>query len=122
MSRARINHLKTEFHTIKKGANSVEKYMLRLKALKDQLIAIGEVVSDNDLIVAVLAGLLAEFNMIRTVIVACETPISLKEFQAQLLAAERTAEESHSTLTFPMSTMYCHGEYSNVAQHSQGSS
>lgn len=96
--------------------------MLRLKALKDQLTATGEVVSDNDLIVAALAGLPAEFNVIRTVIVARETPISLKEFRAQLLSAERTAEESQSTLTFPMSAMYCQGESSNVASNSQGSS
>ncbi|KAB2605030.1 hypothetical protein D8674_004747 [Pyrus ussuriensis x Pyrus communis] len=114
VSRARVNHLKTELLTIKKGSDSVEKYMLRIKVLKDQLLAAGEVVSENDLIVAALAGLPAEFNMIRTVIVARETPISLKEFRAQLLAAERTAEDSHSTMTFPMSGMYCHGESSNA--------
>ncbi|CAN6692254.1 unnamed protein product [Malus baccata var. baccata] len=114
VSRAMVNHLKTELLTIKKGSDSVEKYMLRLKALKDQLMAVGEVVSENDLIVAALAGLPAEFNMIRTVIVARETPISLKEFRAQLLAAERTAEDSQSTLHFPMSAMYCQGESSNA--------
>ncbi|KAM1065653.1 hypothetical protein FF2_020965 [Malus domestica] len=114
VSRARVNHLKTELLTIKKGSDSVEKYMLRFKVLKDQLLAVGEVVSENDLIVAALAGLPAEFNMIRTVIVARETPISLKEFRAQLLAAERTAEDSQSTMNFPMSGMYCHGESSNA--------
>ena len=92
VSRARINHLKIKLHTIKKGGDSVEKYMFKLKALKDQLATAGEVVSDNDLIVAA-----PEFNMIHTVIVAHETPISLKKFRAQLLAAERTAEESQST-------------------------
>lgn len=76
--RARINHLKTELHIIKKGVDTMEKYMLSLKTLKDQLTAAGEVVSNNDLIVAILTGLPAEFNMIHTVIVARETPISLK--------------------------------------------
>lgn len=52
VSRARVNHLKTELHTIKKGTDTIEKYLLRLKHLKDQLLAAGEVVSDNDLIVA----------------------------------------------------------------------
>ncbi|KAB2607785.1 hypothetical protein D8674_010953 [Pyrus ussuriensis x Pyrus communis] len=115
VSRARVNHLKTELLTIKKGSDSVEKYMLRIKVLKDQLLAAGEVVSENDMIVAALAGLPAEFNMIRTVIVARETPISLKEFRAQLLAAERTAEDSQSTMNFPMSAMYCQGESSNAS-------
>ncbi|XP_070668855.1 uncharacterized protein [Malus domestica] len=70
VSRARINHLKTELHTIKKGTDSIEKYILRLKHPKDQLLAAGESIYENDLIVAALAGLPAEYNMIRTVIVA----------------------------------------------------
>ncbi|XP_070662309.1 uncharacterized protein [Malus domestica] len=68
ISRARVNHLKTELLTIKKGSDSVEKYMLRIKVLKD--LAAGEVVSDNDLIVATLVGLPAKFNMIRTLCIA----------------------------------------------------
>ncbi|XP_050125593.1 uncharacterized protein LOC126602761 [Malus sylvestris] len=70
VSRVRINHLKTELHTIKKGTDSIEKYILRLKHPKDQLLAAGESISENDLIVAALAGLPAEYNMIRTVIMA----------------------------------------------------
>ncbi|KAB2600341.1 hypothetical protein D8674_010612 [Pyrus ussuriensis x Pyrus communis] len=105
VSRATVNHLKTELLIIKKGSDSVEKYMLQIKVLKDQLLAAGEVVSESDLIVAALAGLPAEFNMIRIVIVARETPISLKE----------TAEDSQSTMNFPMSAMYCQGESSNAS-------
>ncbi|XP_070672214.1 uncharacterized protein [Malus domestica] len=93
VSRIRINHLKIELHTIKKGTDCIENYLLRLKHLKDQLLAARENISKNDLIVAALAGLLAEYNMIRTVIVAQESLITLKEFRAQLLSAERTAEE-----------------------------
>ncbi|XP_050125556.1 uncharacterized protein LOC126602701 [Malus sylvestris] len=78
--RARINHLKTELHTIKKGPESIEKYLLQLKSLKDQLLAAGETVSDNDLIVAAFAGLPSKYNMIKTVIVARESSITLKEF------------------------------------------
>ncbi|KAM1624515.1 hypothetical protein ACFX2K_022686 [Malus domestica] len=89
--------------------------MLKLKALKDQLVVAGEVVSEIDLIVVALASLSAEFNMIHTMIVTRETPISLKEYRAQLLVAERNVEESQSTLTFPMSTMYCQGESTNAA-------
>ena len=35
VSRDRVNHLKTELHTIKKGKYTIEKYLLRLKHLKD---------------------------------------------------------------------------------------
>lgn len=52
--------------------------------------------------------------MIMTVIVARETPITLKEFRAQLLSAERTAEDLPSSVSFPMSGMYCEGESSTA--------
>ncbi|KAB2622356.1 hypothetical protein D8674_024538 [Pyrus ussuriensis x Pyrus communis] len=55
VSHARINHLKTELHTIKKGANIIEKYLLKLKYLKDPLLATRETISDNNLIVVALA-------------------------------------------------------------------
>lgn len=48
----------------------MENYLLRLKHLKDQLLAAGESVSNNDLIVAALADLPAEYSMIKIVIVA----------------------------------------------------
>ncbi|KAB2614976.1 S2-RNase [Pyrus ussuriensis x Pyrus communis] len=85
VSRARINY-KIELHTIKKGTDSIEKYLLRLKRLKDQLLAAGESISDNDLIVAALAGLPSD--------------------------AERTAKEYNSFLQFPMTGMLSQGESS----------
>lgn len=98
VSRALINHLKTELHTIKKCLEFIEKYLLWLKSLKDQLLAVGETISDNDLIVAAFVGLPLKCNMIKTVIVARETYITLKEFRAQLLSAEKIAKESQSSL------------------------
>lgn len=102
VSRAQVNHLKTEIHTIKNGADSVEKYLLRLKHLKDQLLAVRENVSDSDPIVAALAGLPVEYSIIKTVIVARESPITLKEFRAQLLSAKKIAEDLQSSAVFPM--------------------
>lgn len=46
------------------------------------MAAAGEQITDNDLIIAALTGLPVDFDMIRTVILARETPISLKEFRA----------------------------------------
>ncbi|XP_050118277.1 uncharacterized protein LOC126595923 isoform X1 [Malus sylvestris] len=57
-------------------------------------------------------GLPSENNMIRTVIVAWETLITFKEFHAQLLSAKRTAEDSPSSVSFPMFGMYCEMESS----------
>lgn len=60
------------------------------------MLSARETISDNDLIVLALAGLPAEYNMIHIVIVAKELPITIKEFRAQLLSAEKTAKELQS--------------------------
>ncbi|CAL2254172.1 unnamed protein product [Prunus armeniaca] len=104
VSRARINHLKTEFQTVQKGGDSVERFLLRLKHLRDQLHAAGTKISDDDFIIAALNGLPLEYDIIKTILIARDTPISLKDFRAQLLAAEQTAEArltSHSALFVP---------------------
>ncbi|CAL2255540.1 unnamed protein product [Prunus armeniaca] len=92
ISRARINHLKTELQTAQKGGDSIERFLLRLKTVRDQLVQAGVKVSDDDFMIATLNGLPQEYDMIKTVLIARDTPISLKDFRAQLLAAEQIAE------------------------------
>ncbi|XP_020425596.1 uncharacterized protein LOC109950598 [Prunus persica] len=92
VSRARINHLKTELQTAQKGGDSIERFLLRLKHIRDQLAQAGVKVSDDDFMIAALNGLPPEYDMIKTVLIARDSSISLKDFRAQLLAAEQTAE------------------------------
>lgn len=74
--------------TAQKYADSVDKYLLRLKGIEDQLIAAKEKITKNDLVIPALSRLPLEFEMIKIVILAIETPISMKDFRAQLLGAE----------------------------------
>lgn len=92
VSVVKVNQLKTEFHTIQKGFGLWEKYLLRLTGIKDQLVAAGEKITENDLVIAALSGLPPEFETIRTVILAPDTSISMTDFRAQLLGAEATTE------------------------------
>lgn len=57
MSKIGVNHLKIELHTIKKNGDLMDKYLLKLKSIRDQLIVTEEFISDNDVIIAALAGL-----------------------------------------------------------------
>lgn len=92
ISRASIMQLKTDLQTMKKGGDSIEKYLLRIKHARDQLTAVGVKIFDEDIIVVTLSGLSEEYNMVKAVIRGRETPIDLQEFRAQLLAAERDIE------------------------------
>lgn len=97
----------------------MENYLFRLTHLKDQLLIARESVSDNDLIVAASAGLPAEYNMIKTVIVARESPITLKEFRAQLLSVEKTTEDLQSSAVFLMVGMLSQRESFAMAANRQ---
>ena len=84
-----MNQLKSEFHTIQKGTNSVDKLLLTLKGIRDQLVFAGEKITDNDFIIAAIYGLPPDFEVIKIVILARDSCISLKDFKAQLLGVER---------------------------------
>ncbi|XP_048439787.1 uncharacterized protein LOC125477062 [Pyrus x bretschneideri] len=90
----KINQLKTEFHTIQKGSDSMDKYLLRLKGFKDQLVVAGEKIIENDLVIAALSGLPPTSEMIKTIILARETSISMIDFNfwvlKQVLSPEYT--------------------------------
>ncbi|CAN6726303.1 unnamed protein product [Malus baccata var. baccata] len=117
ISVVRINQLKTEFHTAKKGSESVDKFLLRLKVIKDQLVAAGERITENDLKIAVLSGLPPEYEVIKTIILARDTSISLKDFRAQLIGVEGSLETRLTNIAGTMSAMYVRGD----STHDQGS-
>ena len=120
VSRARINQLKTEFHTVQKGSDSINKYLLRLKAIRDQLLSAGERVTDNDLVITALSGLPPEFDMVKTVVLARETSIPLKDLRAQLIGAESAIEARITTLASGMTAMYVQGDQSKGGNQSSG--
>lgn len=116
--------LKTEFQTLQKGIDSIDKFLSRLKSIRDQLIAAGEIVSKNDLIIDALTGLPREYAIIRTIILARENIISLKEFWAQLLNTERDIETTKHTISISMAALYVQGSSSQASQNfsTQGAS
>ncbi|KAI5345185.1 hypothetical protein L3X38_013062 [Prunus dulcis] len=77
VSRGRINHLKTELQIAQKGGDSIERFLLHLKHLRDQLNAAGIKISDDDFIINALNGLPPEYDIIKTVLIARDTPLSL---------------------------------------------
>ncbi|KAB2627709.1 protein HASTY 1-like [Pyrus ussuriensis x Pyrus communis] len=93
--------------------------MLRLKGIRDQLISAGEKISDNDYIIVVLSGLPTDFEVIKTVILARDSIMSLKDFRAQLLGAEASIEARIQVFSNSMSTMYVQGDGAK-SSNSQG--
>lgn len=61
--------LKMQFHSIRKGdGESIESYVKNLKSTADSLTAIGNPISDQDLVVQLLAGLPSQYSPYRNTI------------------------------------------------------
>ncbi|XP_008235845.1 PREDICTED: uncharacterized protein LOC103334645 [Prunus mume] len=88
VSQSQINHRKTELQTAQKGADSIERFLLQLKHIRDKLALARVPILDVDFMITVLNGLSSEYDIIKTVLIARDLLISLKDFRAQLLAAE----------------------------------
>ncbi|KAB2606067.1 hypothetical protein D8674_005784 [Pyrus ussuriensis x Pyrus communis] len=122
VSRTDVNHLKTELHTVQKGGDSMDKYLLRIKIIRDQLMAAGEYVSDNDVMIAALAGLPREFATIRSIILARDSNVTMKEFRALLIGAERENDVVMNSLTHNMTGLYTNGASSSNSSANEPSS
>ncbi|TQD85193.1 hypothetical protein C1H46_029281 [Malus baccata] len=94
VTKASIFQMKLELQNIQKGSESISKYFQRIKDVRDHLFAAGVSFEDDDIVILALKGLPSEYNTFRTVIRGRENVISLKDFQAQLLAEEATIENN----------------------------
>ena len=72
-------NLKGELHNLKKGADSVDLYLQKIKEVKDKLLADGVVVDDEELLHIILKGLPKEYNAFRSAIRTKSTSLSFDE-------------------------------------------
>ncbi|KAL5798917.1 hypothetical protein ACOSQ2_003737 [Xanthoceras sorbifolium] len=84
-SMAKVLQLKQQLLCLKKGANTVSEFMLKVKSIGDSLKATGEVVRDNDLILSILNGIGHEYDPVAVLISLQKQTMSLQEVQCQLM-------------------------------------
>ncbi|KAM1094496.1 hypothetical protein ACFX15_009136 [Malus domestica] len=107
-TRTSIVQFKIDLQNIKKGLESIDKYLQRIKDSRDQLAAVGVPISDKDIVIVALRDLPSDYNTIKAVIRGRESLVFIKILQSQLKAEEATLEK----VTHPsplMTTMYTHG-------------
>ncbi|KAM1216581.1 hypothetical protein ACFX2J_012848 [Malus domestica] len=68
--------MKSNLQTIKKGYDSVSKYLQRIKEARDYLSAAGVYFADEDIVILALNGLPLEYNTFRCVIRGRDSVIS----------------------------------------------
>ena len=87
-SQAHIMELRLHLQTIRQGGLSMLDYMLRIRNNCDNLTAVGEIVLEQDHIMAILGGLGPEYNPFIVTITSRAEPISVEELQSHLMVFE----------------------------------
>ena len=81
-------NLKGELHNIKKGADSVDSYLQKIKVVRDKLLAVGVIMDDEELLHITLKGLPKEYNAFRSAIRTRSTHVSFNDLSTMLNAKE----------------------------------
>ena len=82
--------LKLELQSLKKGSDSVNTFLQKIKIARDKLLAIGVIVDNEELICIVLRGLPKEFAHFCSAIRTRSEPITYKQL-AIMLHSEKQA-------------------------------
>ena len=107
-SKTRALQLRLFLQTMKKGNSSVEDYILKMKSLAMSLVAAGQQITDDELILYILGGLGSEFEAVIVNLTSRES-ITLQEVQyilqthemrLEILSAATTVDLSSSSVQF----------------------
>ncbi|KAK9928309.1 hypothetical protein M0R45_025452 [Rubus argutus] len=96
----------TSCANLKKGSDSIETYLDKIKVARDALATVGVFMDDEDVIVTVLRGLPSEYAAIKGVIRAQAVTSTISDLKTLLKATELDIEaDSQSTGTLPLTAM-----------------
>lgn len=116
--KAKVRQFRSELKSTKKGSRSISEYLLRIKAIVDSLIAIGDSITYQDHVDAILDGLPEEYGALVMMIYRRSEPPTISKVEGLLLVQEAQLDKFKQELNPGIVTV-------NVAQgphRSQGSS
>ncbi|XP_028098420.1 uncharacterized protein LOC114298114 [Camellia sinensis] len=94
-----------KLHSIVKASNSMEDYLLQIKAIADQLSLAGSAIDDKDLVLLTFNGLLSEYNAFKTTIRAKTNSVSTKVLSS-LLCSEAIHIENATKVSSDLHVVY----------------
>ena len=86
-------NLKSELHNLKKGSDTVDVYLQKIKVVRDKLLAVGVIVHDEELLHIAIKGLPKEDNAFRSTIRIRSTQLGFDELSTMLNAEEESLNE-----------------------------
>ena len=86
-------NLKGKLHNLKKGADTVDLYLQKIKVVRDILLAVGVIIDDEEFLQITIKGLPKEYNAFRSTIRTKSTQLSFDELSTMLNAKEKSLNE-----------------------------
>ena len=93
ISRSHIMNLKGELHNLKKGNDSIDIYLQKIKIVRDKLLAVGVVIDDEELLHIAIKGLPREYNAFKSTIRTRSAHLSFDELSTMMNAEEESLNE-----------------------------
>jgi histone deacetylase 1/2 len=97
--KSRAGQLRSELKNSKKLARSVNEYLLRIKTIINSLVAVGDIVSEQEHVDAILEGLPEEFNSFVMMIYSRFESPTVEDVEALLLLQEVQFEKFKQELS-----------------------
>ena len=95
-SKTRILQLHIQLQSIKKNSLTMGEYFAKIKRVADNLVAVGQPISNDDKMMYLLAGLGSNYDPVVASVTSKPDSFSLQEIQAILLNQEARLEQLHS--------------------------
>ena len=86
-------NLKGKLHNLKKGADTVDLYLQKIKVVRDILLAVGVIIDDEEFLQITIKGLPKEYNAFKSAIRTKSTQLSFDELSTMLNAKEKSLNE-----------------------------
>ena len=99
--KVRVHQLRVELKSTKKGNKSITEFLLRIKAIANSLLAVGDSISEQDQIDYILDGRLEEYNpFVMQMYGSPESP-SLCDVEALIYVQKAQLDKSRQELVVP---------------------
>ena len=93
VSRSHFMNLKSELHDLKKGNDTVDVYLQKIKVVRDKLLAVEVIVDDEELLHIAIKGLPKEYNAFKSAIRTRSTQLGFDELSTMLNAEKEFLNE-----------------------------
>ncbi|XP_016724367.1 uncharacterized protein [Gossypium hirsutum] len=117
ISSIKISRMRHDLYSFKKASLSIKKYLSKVKRLNDSLIAAGSIVTEQEQVSIILAGLWLEFESVR--VIASTTPMYL-DLLAELLLDCEARELDLLSEVIMQANVTSYSKNSHSSKHADG--